>query len=339
MGSWSCSIFGSDFTQDLKTEFAAIFAAHDDETALSLLTAYEQQVEPDDRRDYLYALALYLWKHGRLTEDIRNRALDQIARDDLLPYREGGQRVLRQREKVLSDLAETIRAPQPPRGPIRAPLLRKPFFAVGDVIAFRLLRSGTYALCQLVKAEVCFQSKIEPALVATYPHFALLRYERETLPTSDEIASLSAARYSYRYCEYDLDGKIPRAIEKDEVRNYYFFCEWNLRPFTRRSYRNLGNFPLLVPHLSYGNDLDFYNQWKDADEESMEQCVRAELTVQSHWEKATNEHALFWLSSHDERLAAVRHDFFEKKTSQALPQGMSFAEYAKSLGYWNNAIP
>lgn len=339
MGSWSNAIFGNDTAADSMPEFQAIFSGYGDEEAIALLTEYGRNyVDDGEAKDYLYALSLFLWQKGRLTDGIRLQALQAIQSDGLARYREAGQRALEERQRVLSELSLTLQSPQPPRKEIKADFLRRPFCRVGDAIALKLRRSGKYILIQCVSEEISFQSKVDPTLRATYPHFVLLSYYSAQRPSSAEIQKCAAAKYSYEYCEYDLDGKTPVAVEKSEERKYFFYCEWKKRPLQERGYEILGNFPLVTPHERYGKELDICNLWRENDELQMERCVLSQLKIQSHWQGLKNRDALDWLKVRNREIEELWGEFTRRLYHGQLPEGTSFYAFAKSSGYWNEQL-
>lgn len=82
MGTWNASINGNDTAQDLKSEYQAAFFYNDVETALAKIDAYvRNDFDEEDEEEwcnYYYSLADFMWKHGILTDGVRNRAVEMI---------------------------------------------------------------------------------------------------------------------------------------------------------------------------------------------------------------------------------------------------------------------
>jgi len=149
MGAWSVSITGNDTAQDLRSEYQAAFFYNDVDTALEKLEAYvRQEFKPDDEDEwcnYYYSLADYMWKHGILTETIRDRVLSMIDSGyGLELYEEAGAKVLEKRNKVLADFRTKLLSPQPPKKKIRINLYLHPVFETGDLVAIQLQTAKKY---------------------------------------------------------------------------------------------------------------------------------------------------------------------------------------------------
>ena len=79
MGAWSVSITGNDTAADLRYEYEAAFSRLPPEEAVERLDAYvRRELDGDSWPDYVFSLALFLWKHGLLTAGVRSRALALI---------------------------------------------------------------------------------------------------------------------------------------------------------------------------------------------------------------------------------------------------------------------
>ena len=79
MGAWSVSIMGNDTAADLRYEYEAAFSHLSPEEAVERLDAYvRRELDRDSWPEYVYSLALFLWRYGLLTENVRIRALDLI---------------------------------------------------------------------------------------------------------------------------------------------------------------------------------------------------------------------------------------------------------------------
>ncbi len=143
MGAWSVSINGNDTAQDLKNEYKVAFHSYDVDTALQKIDAYVREMfdESDEEEwcNYIYSLAEYTWKHGRLTDAIRDRAIRMIDSGFGLDiWEESGKAVLNKRKKVLAELRDKLLSPQPPQKKISLGFRTKSIFETGELIAFQL---------------------------------------------------------------------------------------------------------------------------------------------------------------------------------------------------------
>jgi len=140
LGAWSVSITGNDTSEDLKDEYRVAFASYEVGEAVRILDEYFFRFYDDDEYpDYIYSLALFMFKNGILNEDVKKRALDCLEQKTGLDmYVESGEKVLKQRIKVLDDFKEKITSSLPAKKKITLSVNNIPIFNVGDMIALRL---------------------------------------------------------------------------------------------------------------------------------------------------------------------------------------------------------
>lgn len=94
---------------------------------------------PNEYLNYIYSLALFMYKNGFLTEGVKQRALECIDKCvGLELYEESGEKILKERIKVLSEFKEKITSPMPKRKKIKLNVNSNPIFTVGDMIALKL---------------------------------------------------------------------------------------------------------------------------------------------------------------------------------------------------------
>ena len=120
MGTWNTSINGNDTAQDLKSDYQAAFFYNDVETALAKIDAYVRRAfdESDEEEwaSYYYSLSEFMWKHGILTDEVRNHAVEMIDSGFGLDIWEAeGKSILNKRKKVLAEFREKLLSPQPPK--------------------------------------------------------------------------------------------------------------------------------------------------------------------------------------------------------------------------------
>ena len=211
MGTWNASINGNDTAQDLKSEYQAAFFYNDVETALAKIDAYVRndfnESDEEEWTSYYYSLADFMWKHGILTDEVRNRAVEMIDSGfGLNVWANEGKRVLNQRKKVLVEFREKLLSPQPPKKKISIKLYLNPIFETGDLIAIQLQTenkhyiqnspfseeefrnfNGKYVVLRKVTDKVSYASAIEPRVKDHWAVFQLYGKVFDTCPTLEQL--------------------------------------------------------------------------------------------------------------------------------------------------------
>lgn len=255
MGAWNASINGNDTAQDLKPEYQAAFFYNDIETAVQKLDAYfQEEFAADEWADYVYSLADFMWKHGILTENIRNRAISLIDTGYSLDiWAEEGEKTLNKRKLVLSQFREMLLSPQPPKKKISIKLYLNPVFESGDLIAFQLqtkgkvylpnssfseafFRScnGKYVVARKVTDEVSYTSRVEPNVKDIWPIFELYGKVFDHCPTSADLEGVPIANAAIHPSSKWHRPNDPRYRGT-------FLCEGGLYYFRKRKYVHIGN--------------------------------------------------------------------------------------------------
>jgi len=256
MGAWSVSITGNDTAQDLRSEYQAAFFYNDVDTALEKLEAYvRQEFKPDDEDEwcnYYYSLADYMWKHGILTETIRDRVLSMIDSGyGLELYEEAGAKVLEKRNKVLADFRTKLLSPQPPKKKIRINLYLHPVFETGDLVAIQLQTAkkyyienryfdeqtfrdcdGKYIVLRKVMDHVGFTSSVEPNVKDYWAVFQLYGKIFDTCPAAEELRGVPWADTTAWACQHFRRKEKPSSV---------FHCESSMFHFKRQKCVVIGN--------------------------------------------------------------------------------------------------
>ncbi len=150
MGSWGTGIYSNDTAQDLKEELKDIYGYYDDpkDSDKHIFEMYKSTVEQkwidDDYASFWYALADWQWKHGILTEEVKNKALELLSVYAGIEDWEAdaSKRDVEKRKAVLNKLKEQLMSEQPP---CKKPKFRvaKPKHKVGDIIIFKTYSDET----------------------------------------------------------------------------------------------------------------------------------------------------------------------------------------------------
>ncbi len=109
-------------------------------TIVSEILAEEQNFCTDEFYTEIYwtAVAYSLWKIGHLPQDIKEKALDIIAKGAHEFWLEIDSKALKQRQKMLDTLAVQLQSENPKPLKVRkSKTKREPHFKVGDVLAVK----------------------------------------------------------------------------------------------------------------------------------------------------------------------------------------------------------
>lgn len=251
MGAWSTSINGNDTAEDLRCEYTVAFWRYNVDTAVSKIEAYVRSEGIDESDsiawcDYVYSLADYMWRKGILTDEIKQKALTMIQTSfGLENWEESGEKILRERKKVLDAFREKLLSPLPPKKKIKPNVHTDTIFTSGDIIAVQLQTTGKpytqsklkpmtdeefhaldgkYVLMQKIKDYSSWQSALAPDVQDYWAFFRLFDGVFDEIPTQQDYASLKDAKMLGRKQLTPL-----------------FVCESSMFYFKKRKYVLLGN--------------------------------------------------------------------------------------------------
>lgn len=150
MANWGAKIFDSDDAQDIVDNYSARLA--NGETHSDIVAALELEFEPASdittNAVFWLSLASVAWKHGRLSQDLLNKAIQIIDTGaDLAEWPDPKDR--KKRESSLQAARQKLLRPQPkPKQvvPLKAESIS---WKIGEIIRYRL-RSGYYTYIQVV---------------------------------------------------------------------------------------------------------------------------------------------------------------------------------------------
>ncbi|CAM2876225.1 hypothetical protein HAHI6034_01105 [Hathewaya histolytica] len=165
MGAWGTAIFSDDVADDIRSEYNSLLSvgASDEEATSIIFNMYyfDECEGTEDEPIFWFALALAQWKKGRLTEDIRDAAIEFInIGDDLERWNiKGAEKDYEKRKKVLENLRETLLSPMPERKKVRKPTVIISPWKPGDVLCYQLNHEkikgekyyGKYVLLRVLK--------------------------------------------------------------------------------------------------------------------------------------------------------------------------------------------
>ena len=140
MGTWDTGLYQNDLSADVRDDYISkLKAGKSDEEALQeILSEYKEESEDDDEKyDFYLGLADTLWKKGRLTEELKVKALE-ILEEDKISDRWEGEKIRKERIKVLDKLKEKLESPMPERKKVPVHKPYKLGWEEGDVYCFQI---------------------------------------------------------------------------------------------------------------------------------------------------------------------------------------------------------
>ena len=152
MGAWGPSIFSDDLALDIRREYSILLSVgKSSEEAEKMLINYFSSIlncnDPDEDV-FWFALALCEWKKGRLSQAVKEKAVNALENGrDLNRWNTvGNEKNYEKRKKVLKELKRIILSPMPPEKKIHKPTVHHCPWKVGSLLAYRIVSNKDY-LC------------------------------------------------------------------------------------------------------------------------------------------------------------------------------------------------
>lgn len=140
MGIWGTGLYANDCALDVKESYIEFLQQQlsDEEAIQGTLEKFQEYIETEDEPFLWYALADTQWKKGRLTPEIKEKALGWINKDGGLEHWADTKNEGVGWKKTLSKLREELMSPMAPKKKIRKPIefVLNPW-NVGDVQAYQ----------------------------------------------------------------------------------------------------------------------------------------------------------------------------------------------------------
>lgn len=199
MGAWGPGIFSSDTALDVRDTYVEkLKMGASDEEALEYVQSElsEYLEDEEDAIDFWLSLSSILFDYGRLTADIKSKALQIIEKGD--DYRWQSSEI-KKRAKALELLKDKLLSNQPERKTIKALKPVKCKFIPGDVLLYKLqsLKCTQKEYCNwffyiLIDDVVVFDTRIE-GLGDTYP-IVCIKYSDHELKDLSELDDMDYVR-------------------------------------------------------------------------------------------------------------------------------------------------
>ncbi len=183
MGSWGVELFEDDTACDVRDDYWELIedGVADDDATRQVLEHYREALDDDgDAAVVWLALAVSQWEIGRLSSEVRDKALAVIESGaDLDRLSESGGLVA-QRRAVLDDVRERLLRPQPERKRLlRPPRRYVTNLQAGDVLSFH----GSNGRIALLRVALIDEDRHSVA-----PIVKVLEYSGYTEPDADQLA-------------------------------------------------------------------------------------------------------------------------------------------------------
>lgn len=142
MGTWGTSLYSSDSTCDVRDDYKDMLRrGRTNEEITQAMFEHAQAIigDPDEESMFWFALADTQWNYGRLTPEVKEKALYFLSReDDLNLWKEtGDEKQLNAWIKTRETLRKKLLSPQPPEKKVYKYRLYHCPWKIGDVYAYQ----------------------------------------------------------------------------------------------------------------------------------------------------------------------------------------------------------
>ena len=148
MGIWGYKLYDSDEALDIKDEFTLKIKQGKSKEKIikEMIEENEEMIkDAEEAPIFWFTLADLLWKKGKLTKEVKERAIEYINNGkELERWKEDAEeRDYKKRKETLEKLKERLESPQPEEKKIKA---RKPYvtnWEIGDIYAYKLTQEAS----------------------------------------------------------------------------------------------------------------------------------------------------------------------------------------------------
>ena len=145
MGAWGPGLYQDDVTCDVKDDYLDwLRTGASNEEALSNVIDFNQDLIEDEEDGPLFwfALADTQWKYGRLTDFVKEKALEYIKCGSDLERWKYDRAQYKKRQIVIANLEKKLRLPQPKPKKIKKIVMKRATWNVGDVLLYKIQVKG-----------------------------------------------------------------------------------------------------------------------------------------------------------------------------------------------------
>ncbi len=274
MGAWGPRLYQDDIAEDVRDYYKDQLHRGKSGTEITqeLLKRNEYALnDPDDAPVFWFALADTQWSLGRLEDFVKEKALYHLhAGSDIKRWEDENPKEAKIRAKVLSDLEQKLRSPQPIEKKISQYKLYHCQWSLGDTFAYQLESDlakekglfGRYLLIQKVDEYIWYPGHVVPVVRVKITADASLPHSEEEMNRLDYVQIASR-----RYDPFDQEFQVAAEnltkeefwakMEEKRVSYSYddfgFLPEYQLKLLSTSSrvipkkLIMLGNFPGILP--------------------------------------------------------------------------------------------
>lgn len=185
MGAWGPGLWSDDTFCDVRTCYReALEDGLSDQQAMEkVLAEFALDLADEDAEPVVWlALAVSQHERGRLTPEVRDRALASIdSGADLRRWEDADPGLRARRAAVLIRIRTRLTGPQPDRKRVRRPPRHGTTLKPGDILAYRALSGRFHLLAVRAVAENRY---------GAFPLLRLLDFHKEQLPPARKLARL-----------------------------------------------------------------------------------------------------------------------------------------------------
>lgn len=140
MGAWGAGLYQDDVACDVRDYYIDCLRDDDESAEDKTINYFQDELNDDDDCAVVwFALADTQWKYGRLSEMVKNSALEYIDSGiNLQLWADEDKKLYSKREKALADLKDKLLSPMPPKKKLRKPHVFTCSWNTGDVFAYQL---------------------------------------------------------------------------------------------------------------------------------------------------------------------------------------------------------
>lgn len=260
MGTYGIGIYACDTAEDVRDFCSEVYPLLGVEEGTKLLykefsEIIESEIVDNDYASFWYALADWQWKHGILSDSVKNKALELLsAHAGIEEWQEDGTASdVRKRIKVMDELYARISSPQP-EVKLKKAVLKKPRHKVGDIVIIRAcgtdykyaedvwsLKYGAFSDIYVSDVAEKVTDVLEPPFEAYNKYIALLCVGEEKKPHSIYIDGFYDCFSVYAVYDYVSDEKpdvntlracgfLPTYVRySDPETNRIMGCRWDYK--------------------------------------------------------------------------------------------------------------
>ena len=184
MGVWGAGLYSDDLACDMKDDYKDLLGdGYDEPQAMQKIQeSYQTEMQDYDNKTVFWlVLADLQWRHGRLQEEVKQKAIQIIDEgEDLLKW-EHDRSLLYRRKQTLNKLKEKLISPQPAKKKVKKRKLVTTTWEVGDIYSYQL-PSTEYILLHV--------NELHTDRGGTYAEFGILNWTGKKIPSQRKIKRL-----------------------------------------------------------------------------------------------------------------------------------------------------